>query len=351
MEEPAFTWLEPEEPNTVSLRNVFLHVTKACNLRCRYCYFSARKPLPDEMTTNELARLWPELVALRPQKVVFTGGEPLLQPHILELLRGLRDADPEHRVLRCLNTNGHLVTPELARKLVGLADEVRVSVDALRERNDSLRGDGNFEAAMRALETYYAVGFEPKALVTITSVGLPDLEELLVLLIRKGISRVNLNGFRPIGRGKGHDEWRAQRSAVRDAVRRAWTRCYPDQPLPPEPPEPAIQSHCGVGQFLNILPNGDVFPCHVLIDREFRCGNVREESLIRICRRNGLLGALAVLDFQELARQDKGVSELTRPHTCMGVVYARTRARPVWERSLPLITLSAAAPGGATGRS
>ncbi len=166
MEATAFFWLEPETATTetVALKNVFLHVTKACNLRCAYCYFSASQPLPDEMTNAEFIRLWPEMVALRPGKVVFTGGEPLLRADILELLGGLRAADPEHHVLRCLNTNGHLVTPELARALVGLADEAPVSVDALAARNDARRGAGNFEQAMRALECFYSVGFEPKAL-------------------------------------------------------------------------------------------------------------------------------------------------------------------------------------------
>jgi hypothetical protein len=48
----------------------------------------------------------------------------------------VRDADPEYHVLRCLNINGHLVTPELAG-LVGLADEVRVtSIPALWQSED-----------------------------------------------------------------------------------------------------------------------------------------------------------------------------------------------------------------------
>src|SRR4029453_18700825 len=105
---------------TVPLRGVFLHVTKACNLHCAYCYFSARKPMPDEMTAAEYRSLWPDLVALRPEKIIFTGGEPLLRDDLLELLDDLRAADPGHAVTRCLNSNGHLVTPELARRLVGL---------------------------------------------------------------------------------------------------------------------------------------------------------------------------------------------------------------------------------------
>jgi mycofactocin biosynthetic radical S-adenosylmethionine protein MftC len=294
------------------------------------------------MTTEELASLWRDLVALRPQKVIFTGGEPLLRPDILDLLRGLRDADPQHRVLRCLNSNGHLVTPELAHALVGLADEVRVSLDGLRVRNDMLRGAGNFDAAVRALEYYYAVGFEPKVLVTITSTCLPDLEELLCFLIEKKITRINLNSFRPIGRGKGHREWQADVKEIQGAVRRAWARCYPDQSPPPDPLEPESCANCGVGSFLNIMPNGDVFPCHVLTDREFRCGNVREQGLVDICRRTGLLGHLQALDFRDLANRDQRIVALAQPHTCMGNVYAKTKTLPVWRDNLPMILLESA---------
>lgn len=325
------------DTHTVRVRTVFLHVTKACNLHCRYCYFSARKPLSDEMTTDELACLWPQLVELRPEKVVFTGGEPLLRPDIVDLLRGMRVSDPGHHVLRCLNSNGHLVRPELARSLVGLADEVRISLDALAERNDLLRGQGNFEAAIRALECYYAVGFEPKVLVTISSLTFPDLEDLICLLAKKDITRINFNILRPIGRGQGHPEWQTDAAEVRAAFRRAWRRCYPDQPVPEEPCKPETQTHCGAGQFLNIMPNGDVFPCHVLTDPEFRCGSVREQSLLEICRQSGLLDQLASLDFREVAHQDQQVESLSRAGTCMGTVYAQTKASSAWRTSLPLL--------------
>src|SRR5688572_14516140 len=224
IETPAFPWLEPppDAVDTVRLRNVFFHVTKACNLRCDYCYFSANRPLPDELTTEELGAVWPDLVTIGPEKVVFTGGEPLLRADILDLLRGLRSADPDHRVLRCLNSNGRLVTPDLARELVGLVDEVRVSLDALPERNDALRGAGSFAAALQALDVYYRVGFEPKVLVTVTAHTVPDLEELLVLLIERKLTRINLNAFRPIGRGRGHPEWSAPTEQIRAAIGRAW---------------------------------------------------------------------------------------------------------------------------------
>ena len=40
---------------TSTIQNVFIHVTKTCNLRCCYCYYSAGKPSDSEMTTKEFA--------------------------------------------------------------------------------------------------------------------------------------------------------------------------------------------------------------------------------------------------------------------------------------------------------
>jgi MoaA/NifB/PqqE/SkfB family radical SAM enzyme len=332
MERSAFPGLdEPEAPaGTVPLRSVFLHVTKACNLSCDYCYFAARRPLPDELTTAEYARLWPDLVAVRPAKVIFTGGEPLLRPDLLDLLRGLKAADPEHCVTRCLNSNGQLVTPELARALVGLADEVRVSLDGLEARNDRHRGAGSFAAAVRALETYYAVGFEPKVLVTVTRESLPDLEDLLVFLFDRQIRRVNVNPFLPIGRGSSHGDWQVDAAAVTAAIQRANARCFPDRLLPPPRRPPNGCLNCGVGQFLNVMPNGDVYPCHVLTYPELRLGNLRERSLVELCRRGGLLGDLQALDFADLADRDPALGPLATTTTCLGPVYAATRGQPIW---------------------
>ncbi|SPF55125.1 hypothetical protein SBA4_6950003 [Candidatus Sulfopaludibacter sp. SbA4] len=76
-----------------------------------------------------------------------------------------------------------------------------------------------------------------------------------------------------------------------------------------------------------------------LIDREFRCGNVREESLLEICGPDGLLGRLARLDFRELGRADTHLAALAQPNTCMGDVFAQIRLQPSWY-SLALVQIS-----------
>jgi radical SAM protein with 4Fe4S-binding SPASM domain len=322
-----------ERLNSVLLKNVYLHVTQACNLHCAHCYLSAGSPQPDELSREEFSALWPDLVALRPEKVVFTGGEPLLRPDILELLHGLREMDREHHIRLCLNTNGYFITPELARDLVGLVDEVRISLDALREGNDVLRGKGSFDAAVRAVDNCCAAGFEPRVSITALSRSLPDLAELFAFLTRRNVHRIQVNCFHPVGRGREHHDWHVGTAEVRAAVDRAWKEVFPSLSTEPDTQLPGGQCSCGVGSFLNVMPNGDVFPCHVLTGPEFMCGNVRCQGLSEICSR-WLLGRLQTLDFRQLASQDQLLAPLVCRGTCLGDVYATTKTSPVWAKDL-----------------
>jgi MoaA/NifB/PqqE/SkfB family radical SAM enzyme len=241
------------------------------------------------MSTAELMAILPDLVAVAPSKVVFTGGEPLLRGDLLDLLARLRELDRDHRVIRCVNTNGLRMTRDVAAALVGLADEVRVSIDALRERNDAARGAGSFDAAVGALERLHAAGFEPKALVTVTADTLPDLPALVALLRARGITRVNVNPLRAIGRGAGLVHLRPRRADVAAALRAAV-----DAPVAVADGGDG-DGGCGAGWFLNIMPDGAVYPCHVLTDAAFACGHLRRQSLREICAAGGPLARLRAL--------------------------------------------------------
>lgn len=317
--------------------SVFLHVTRACNLACEYCYFSANRAAPDEFSADDYRTyVWDDIVEIRPEKVVFTGGEPFLRPDLLLMLKEFKERDTGHNITRALNTNGHFVTKEVADQLVGLVDDVRVSIDGLMATNDRLRGAGNFEDALGALDLLYARGFEPKALITLTRITKPDLGALLELLLDHKITRVNINGIRLIGRGKGRQDLIVDQTDIDGILERIHRRRFGGSSLQPTFESDHGRFHCGIGRNLNILPNGDVFPCHVLVDRSFRCGNLREDGLWQILERGGLLDCAAKLDFAQMAREDPSVSDLAKPRTCMGQVFQKHRGRTVWRRFLPL---------------
>lgn len=320
------------------IHNVFVHVTKACNLRCSYCYISADKADTDELTTDEFIKLWPDVFSLRPEKVVITGGEPLLRSDIIDLLSELKNIDHQHTIIRCLNTNGHLVTKTLAERLVGLVDEIRISLDALEERNDFLRGKGNFNAAIKALETFYSVGFEPKVMVTLTSHSLPDLEELINLLLKKKITRINVNIFRPLGRGKFNQDLICDFENAQSAFSNALTHCcqYADYRKENHASKPGAVGgkNCGLGQHVNIMPNGDVYACHALVEPELKCGNIRKQRLTDICSVNSLFGRLAKMDVWKHLHTMDCSAELSINNLCVGSIYEVTRGQKIWEDEL-----------------
>jgi len=130
---------------------VVWNVTKACNLRCIHCYASADpNPAPQELTTEEGFRLLEDLAQFGCPVVLFSGGEPLVRPDILDLIHkavtlGLRAV---------LSTNGTLIDEALAKELkkFGLS-YVGISLDGIGEVHDRFRvSKGCFEKVVKAIE-------------------------------------------------------------------------------------------------------------------------------------------------------------------------------------------------------
>jgi MoaA/NifB/PqqE/SkfB family radical SAM enzyme len=130
---------------------LLVQVTNRCNMQCTFCEFwSNPAPRGDELTVQDYARVAREAAALGCFLVSVEGGEPLLRPDLVEIVRAFgRDHLP------VVFTNGWLVTPARARALfdAGLS-QACVSIDFPdAERHDRKRGlPGAFERAWRAVE-------------------------------------------------------------------------------------------------------------------------------------------------------------------------------------------------------
>ena len=68
------------------IKNIYLHLTKRCNLKCDYCYFDAGKKEDGELSLPQMLNLFGDIAKLSPQKVVITGGEALLREDFFEIV-------------------------------------------------------------------------------------------------------------------------------------------------------------------------------------------------------------------------------------------------------------------------
>ena len=88
-----------------------LVITRRCNLSCGYCfeYDKVSKPVPLETLKQRIDHL----AKLRSVFVTLTGGESLLHPDVIELVRYVR----ERGMTPFLNTNGYLLTKQIIEGL------------------------------------------------------------------------------------------------------------------------------------------------------------------------------------------------------------------------------------------
>ena len=77
------------------LLSLELELSRACNLRCIYCYASSGQPLAGELSLAEILGVIDQAEALGARKIiVLGGGEPLIYPHLLEVLQYIRGKNP-----------------------------------------------------------------------------------------------------------------------------------------------------------------------------------------------------------------------------------------------------------------
>jgi cyclic pyranopterin phosphate synthase len=165
-------------------------LTDRCTLRCTYCMPADGMiwiPREQLLTDDEVVRLVGVAASLGVTEVRLTGGEPLLRPGIVDLVRRLRAIEPALRL--SLTTNG-LRLAELAQPLVDAGlERVNVSLDTLRaDRFRAVTRRDGLPDVLAGLAAASAVGFSPVKVNAVLVRGANDDEagDLLAFCLDQG---------------------------------------------------------------------------------------------------------------------------------------------------------------------
>jgi molybdenum cofactor biosynthesis enzyme MoaA len=136
-----------------------------CNLTCHHCFISC-SPHNHSFGLLDLAtveRALEESVSLGVKEYYFTGGEPFLNRDMVPILERTLQYGPA-----TVLTNGTVFKDEWLARLQQAEQaspyslEFRVSIDGFSpETNDSIRGVGTFDRAMKGVRQLLAHGFLP----------------------------------------------------------------------------------------------------------------------------------------------------------------------------------------------
>jgi len=179
---------------------VVWNVTRRCNLRCVHCYSQSEdRGYSGELPLDEGKSLIDDLAGFGAPVILFSGGEPLIRPDILDLITYATQQGRR----AVLSTNGTLITPTVAEKLkdIGLS-YVGISLDGLQETHDAFRGfPGTFARVMAAIKNCQEVGLKVGLRFTINKRNFKDIPGIFDLVEEKRIPRICFYHLVYAGRG------------------------------------------------------------------------------------------------------------------------------------------------------
>lgn len=195
-----------EHENTL-FKNLTLHLTYRCNLRCQHCY--VRQEFGKELSTAQLQDLIRESAKMGVHRIHFTGGEPFLRRDLRKLVRTVRE---EQVCLRSIFTNGMLVE-QSAGIISEIADSFRtnfyISLDGIGSSHNWFRGsDSSFRKAISSIRFLQDWGFKVVINTILYNGNLGDIAELYEKLKSLRISRWRVDSPFPMG------QWRNSRESL-----------------------------------------------------------------------------------------------------------------------------------------
>jgi radical SAM protein len=183
---------------------VYWELTRACDLACRQCRAEAQPArAPDELTTEECFTVLRDLSEGTPRPhVIFTGGDPLKRPDLLDLVR---EAVRLQLGVSVAPSATMSVTRDAVRALTEAGVQaMSLSLDgSIAARHDAIRGVlGCFGWTLAAAQHITAAGIplQVNTLVTRETVG--DLDAIGDVVARMGAARWSLFFLIAVGRGR-----------------------------------------------------------------------------------------------------------------------------------------------------
>lgn len=288
--------------------DIYWYLSFRCSLACKHCsvFSSPWVDTSDDLDTDDCLRVVEQMAELNVRTAILTGGEALMRPDILTIIRAIADAG----MFVGLESNGIKFTEAFLEVAKELQERRRFSMTVSLDggnaaSHDMVRGTGSFDRTLRNLHRLNEAGirFDVQAVWNRKSwSSLPDLVRHAQEL-RPHLRTLMMGFLNPVGRGQGimgelglHGN---DVKAVFELLERERSRFeghilvkLPPAAIPPKHittvrKDPKVHG-CTTCQFplLGVLPNGDVTVCALSREnQDLYFGNVKEGRLKEMWQR------------------------------------------------------------------
>jgi len=194
--------VQTTEISAPPLRLLFWETTAACNLACVHCrrLDVSCKLSQDDLNTEQALRMIRSLPKTGRPILVFSGGEPLMRPDLLELAAQATKVG----LPIALATNGTIMDETLAKSIIDVGfQRVSMSLDGPSPAtHDVFRGiEGAFDSTIRGFKTLRHAGMSMQINTTVTQRNVNHLDEMYQLALDLGADALHMFMLVPVGCG------------------------------------------------------------------------------------------------------------------------------------------------------
>lgn len=286
------------------IKALCINIAHDCNLRCQYCfagqggYGQWRMLMSFDVARRAVDFLIAHSGPREHCELDFFGGEPLMNWHVVQqTIDYVHKQEKKHgkKIKMSLTTNGLLLDKEKVKYLTDNHISLILSLDGRKEMHDRMRpgvhGEGTYDEIVKNLqycvanrkgEEYYVRG-------TFTCYNM-DFTTDVIDMIDKGFPAVSMEPVvgedtadysikeEDLPRVKAEYDRLAKLFIAREEEGRPFFFFHFNMDLWKGPCLPKRLRGCGAGhEYLAVVPNGDIYPCHQFVGREgYVIGNVYE---------------------------------------------------------------------------
>lgn len=256
-------------------------LTERCNQNCVYCYnYWLPDPVKRERKEDVDVQKWVEITDeilkdVNVNKIVLSGGEPLLYDNIIKLCQKLKDRS----IKITLITNGSLLTEEKVKGLlnsgVDLFELTLLSYDSAV--HNRLTGSENFESTIRAMKLIKRYKGELCTTIIGTSENIEQIKKTAELAIALDSDQVMFNRVNLGGRGLEETDLFPTKKEIRkvlsdldDLSKKYGTFIHCGVPIPYCVADPEDHKHLSFGRcpsglnlsYITVESSGDLRTCN-----------------------------------------------------------------------------------------
>lgn len=185
-------WQKPIYAINRYFPKMFWSITERCCYSCRHCYnWAENGPKAVEFTWEECQRLIDEAADCGVQRIKLTGGEPLMHPHFLDIVRAIHARGME---VEKVYTSGAFLTQEILDEFhkIGCRTVFKVAFDGIGQHDWLHQQDGAEAKTLAAMKLCLENHFPVHAIINVHRRNVDTLLPTAKMLDKMGVQAMQI---------------------------------------------------------------------------------------------------------------------------------------------------------------